>query len=159
MDEKGVVTYTSTLTYTYADDSDSNYTVEQRESWPTDPDAEDKYSATKYERIYGNPISDAVYYKDAENADWSLSYKYLYYYPKGTVANETIKADTPALMAYAADGTLFINLNGTAPVQVYSVNGTCHYNATASGNITIANLPAGIYIVKAGDETMKISVR
>lgn len=41
----------------------------------------------------------------------------------------------------------------------YSVNGTCHYNATASGNITIANLPAGIYIVKAGDETMKISVR
>lgn len=54
---------------------------------------------------------------------------------------------------------MFINLSGTAPVQVYSVNGTCHYNATASGNITIANLPAGIYIVKAGDETVKISVR
>lgn len=157
--DNDAIVYKSTLTYTYADDSDSNYTVEQRESWPTDPDAEDKYSATKYERIYGNPISDAVYYKDAENTDWSLSYKHLYYYPKGTVANETIKADTPAIKAYAANGTLFINLNGTAPVQVYSVNGTCHYNATASGNITIANLPAGIYIVKAGDETMKISVR
>lgn len=157
--DNDAIVYKSTLTYTYADDSDSNYTVEQRESWPTDPDAEDKYSATKYERIYGNPISDAVYYKDAENADWSLSYKHLYYYPKGTVANETIKADTPALKAYAADGTLFINLSGNAPVQVYSVNGTCHYNATASGNIAIANLPAGIYIVKAGDETMKISVR
>ena len=157
--DNDAIVYKSTLTYTYADDSDSNYTVEQRESWPTDPDAEDKYSATKYERIYGNPISDAVYYKDAENADWSLRYKHLYYYPKGTVANETIKSDMPVLKAYAADGTLFINLSGNAPVQVYSVNGTCHYNATASGNITIANLPAGIYIVKAGDETVKISVR
>lgn len=157
--DNDAIVYKSTLTYTYADDSDSNYTVEQRQSWPTDPEKADAYSATKYETIKGNPATYAIYYKSSENADWAPSYKQLFYYPKGSVANETIKADTPALKAYAADGTLFINLSGTAPVQVYSVNGTCHYNATASGNITIANLPAGIYIVKAGDETVKISVR
>lgn len=161
-DAVGNKTYEYESETTYLDDGDSNYihvshyrylnpfTNEWSEMF------EDRY---KYENKGENPVITYRSLPD-ENGEWlEPQILTITFYPGPLTANETIKADTPALKAYAADGTLFINLSGTLPVQVYSVNGTCHYNATASGNITIANLPAGIYIVKAGDETMKISVR
>ena len=161
-DAVGNRTYEYESETTYLDDGDSNYihvshyrylnpfTNEWGEMF------EDRY---KYENKGENPVITYRSLPD-ENGEWlEPQILTITFYPGPLTANETIKADMPALKAYAANGTLFINLNGTAPVQVYSVNGTCHYNATASGNIAIANLPAGIYIVKAGDETVKISVR
>ena len=61
--------------------------------------------------------------------------------------------------AYAADGSLVVTTNGTAHVQVFAVTGVCLYNAPVNGMTAIRNLPAGIYIVKAGNEVLKISVR
>lgn len=161
-DAVGNKTYEYESETTYLDDGDSNYihvshyrylnpfTNEWSEMF------EDRY---KYENKGENPVITYRSLPD-ENGEWlEPQILTITFYPGPLTANETIKADTPALKAYAADGTLFINLSGTAPVQVYSVTGVCHYNTTASGNIAIANLPAGIYIVKAGDETVKISVR
>lgn len=154
----GTIYATRNIIYNYADDTKSNYTAEQWTKYPQE--GTEEYIAAKYERNEeSDPITEIASQKMSEDAEWGIVYTDFLYYNGGSVANETIKADTPALKAYAADGTLFITLSENAPVQVYSVTGVCHYNATASGNITIANLPAGIYIVKAGDETVKISVR
>ena len=144
-------------TTSYPGDGTEEYTIIQQVIYPDESLGD--YRGDKCEIKEGNPTQYIYSLQTTKDGPWVTGTIESRYYPKGTVANETIKADMPALKAYAANGTLFINLNGTAPVQVYSVNGTCHYNATASGNIAIANLPAGIYIVKAGDETVKISVR
>ena len=152
-DEEGNVTYEFYYENEFLDESGKNFI--QHNDWVSFGNKD----ATKYEVEGENP---EIEYMSSQNEDgtWTeRGIRQIRFYPGPLTANETIKADTPALKAYSADGTLFINLSGTAPVQVYSVNGTCHYNATASGNITIANLPAGIYVVKAGDETVKISVR
>ena len=61
--------------------------------------------------------------------------------------------------ALTADGAIVITTTEAQAVQVYGVTGVCHYNATVSGTATIANLPAGIYIVTAGGETLKVAVR
>ena len=72
-------------------------------------------------------------------------------------ANESI--ETESLDIQAADGAIVITTTEAQAVQVYGVTGVCHYNATVSGTATIANLPAGIYIVTAGGETLKVAVR
>lgn len=56
--------------------------------------------------------------------------------------------------ALTADGAIVITTT-----EVYGMTGICHYNATVNGTATIANLPAGIYIVTAGGETLKTAVR
>lgn len=58
-----------------------------------------------------------------------------------------------------AVGAIVITTTEATAVQVYGMTSVCHYNATVSGTATIANLPAGIYIMTAGGETLKIAVR
>lgn len=63
------------------------------------------------------------------------------------------------LRTNVANGSLTILTPNAINVQVYSINGTCHYNAMVNGNVTLPNLPMGIYIVVAEDEIVKVSVR
>ena len=56
-------------------------------------------------------------------------------------------------------GAVVITTTEATAVQVYGMTSVCHYNATVSGTATIANLPAGIYIMTAGGEMLKIAVR
>lgn len=118
------------------------------------------YRADKCEVEAGNPTRYTYSAKTEESSPWTITQIANYYYPEGTVANETIEADAaPTIKAYATNGTLFINTNETQNVQIYSIAGVCYYNVTVNGNIAIANLPAGIYIVKVGNKAMKLNIK
>ena len=84
-----------------------------------------------------------------------------YYYPQGSsVANETIQQHVaPVCKVWSTNGALTIAVSEATPVQVYTMSGVCCYDATVHGQATIANLPAGIYIVKCPQETYKIKVK
>ena len=155
-----VVDMTREIVYTYADDTNMNYTAEQHDKYPANPE-NDRYYAVKSESSGENPYVNTYYYKYAPEEEWTISYRDAYYYSQGgSTANESI-ADSaePTFEAYTADGSIVITTSEAQAVQVYGVTGVCHYNATVSGTATIANLPAGIYIVTAGGETLKVAVR
>lgn len=157
MDRDGTVTYTCDITYTYADDSDDNYT----EEWIMKEGDETFYYAEKHELTGENPKVLTQYIKYAKEDEWVMDYSDAYYYSQSSsVANETIQQHvTPVCKVWSANGTLTIAVSEATPVQVYTMSGTCRYDATVHGQATIANLPAGIYIVKCPQETYKIKVK
>ena len=54
----------------------------------------------------------------------------------------------------AANGTIMIDgTDGGIAIEVYTISGQCLYNGTCTA---ICGLPAGIYIVKAGNTTTKV---
>ena len=124
----------------------------------------DEWSETyvdRYEKKAGNPAIEYVSSLQSDGTWSEPKVRQIIYYPQGSeVANETIGENSePAFKAYAADGFLVVTTNGTAHVQVFAVTGVCLYNAPVNGMTAIRNMPAGIYIVKAGNEVLKISVR
>ena len=156
-DSEGAATTTTDATYTYLDDTDDSYIMEQ----VTTENGVSTYLANKFEWTGDNPRTFVSAEKKSEDADWVVtdSCTDTYYYPT-TVANERIADNAePAFKAYAADGSLVITTTDARAVQVYGIAGACYYSATVSGRVTIANLPAGIYVIASGDETMKVSVR
>ena len=157
MDRDGTVTYTCDITYTYADDSDDNYT----EEWVMKEGDETSYYAEKHELTGENPMVLTQYIKYAKEDEWAMDYSDAYYYSQSSsVANETIQQHvTPMCKVWSANGALTIAVSEATPVQVYTMSGTCRYDATVHGQATIANLPAGIYIVKCPQETFKLKVR
>ena len=157
MDKDGTVTYTCDITYTYADDSDDNYT----EEWVMKEGDETSYYAEKHELTGENPMVLTQYIKYAKEDEWAMDYSDAYYYSQSSsVANETIQQHvTPMCKVWSANGALTIAVSEATPVQVYTMSGTCRYDATVHGQATIANLPAGIYIVKCPQETFKLKVR
>ena len=157
MDSEGVATITTDATYTYLDDTDDSYIMEQ----VTTENGVSTYLANKFEWTGDNPRTFVSAEKKSEDADWVVtdSCTDTYYYPT-TVANERVADNAePAFKAYAADGSLVITTTDARAVQVYGIAGACYYSATVSGRVTIANLPAGIYVIASGDETVKVSVR
>ena len=156
-DSEGVATTTTDAAYTYLDDTDDSYIMEQ----VTTENGESTYLANKFEWTGDNPRTFVSAEKKSEDADWVVtdSCTDTYYYPT-TVANERVADNAePAFKAYAADGSLVITTTDARAVQVYGIAGACYYSATVSGRVTIANLPAGIYVIASGDETVKVSVR
>ena len=157
MDSEDVATTTTDATYTYLDDTDDSYIMEQ----VTTENGVSTYLANKFEWTGDNPRTFVSSEKKSEDADWVVtdSCTDTYYYPT-TVANERVADNAePAFKAYAADGSLVITTTDARAVQVYGIAGACYYSATVSGRVTIANLPAGIYVIASGDETVKVSVR
>ena len=157
MEKDGTVTYTCDITYTYADDSDDNYT----EEWIMKEGDETFYYAEKHELTGENPMVLTQYIKYAKEDEWAMDYSDAYYYSQSSsVANETIQQHvTPVCKVWSTNGALTIAVSEATPVQVYTMSGTCRYDATVHGQATIANLPAGIYIVKCPQETFKLKVR
>ena len=149
--------YTCDITYTYADDSDDNYT----EEWVMKEGDETSYYAEKHELTGENPKVLTQYIKYAKEDEWAMDYSDAYYYSQSSsVANETIQQHvTPMCKVWSANGALTIAVSEATPVQVYTMSGTCRYDATVHGQATIANLPAGIYIVKCQQETYKVKVK
>lgn len=72
-----------------------------------------------------------------------------------TVGNATVA--TPARI-YAANGTLRISLPTTSRVEIYTLLGKCFHSFTAPAGETTLTLPAGLYIVRAGESVQKISI-
>lgn len=109
--------------------------------------------------IEGNPkiivCYDSANGKDEPMVEWKRTF---YYYPNPSTANESIESEA-AVRIYTQKGSIVVNTENAEPVAVYSITGKCCYNATASGMTTINNLPAGIYIVRVGDKTLKVRVR
>lgn len=107
----------------------------------------------------GNPEEYTNYYKNGENGEWKADIKYYNYYPAGEVtANDAITAE-PMLQVMAPEGTISITVNGSRAVQVYAITGGLCYSATVNGSATVSNLPAGIYVVRAGNQVTKVCVR
>ena len=158
MNDEHVVTYTEDITYTYIEES---YTYTYEEVITDEDEGETSYYAEKYEVIVGNPVVEIVSYKDAEDDAWTVDFKEFYYYAQSSsVANETIQQHvTPVCKVWSANGALTIAVSEATPVQVYTMSGVCCYDATVHGQATIANLPAGIYIVKCQQETYKVKVK
>lgn len=93
-----------------------------------------------------------------EDDDWTVgSIVYTYYPTGGTTANESI-APIPTIQVFASDGMIKIETAENQSVQIFGINGYCYYNATVNGYTTV-NLPAGIYVVRAGEQSIKVSVR
>ena len=156
MNDEHVVTYTEDITCTYVEEP-SVYTYEQVKT----DEGDISYYAIKYEITDGNPQIEIMSCKYAEGDAWTVVCRDAYYYSQSSsVANETIQQHvTPVCKVWSANGTLTIAVSEATPVQVYTMNGVCCYDATVHRQATIANLPAGIYIVKCPQETYKIKVK
>ena len=151
-DASGKPNFTEEKTYTY----DGPVNIYEK---VTTEDGQSTYYAEKEESSGENPVIQTIYEKRARDAEWNILYIEKRYY-SGLTANESISGSVePAFEAYTADGAIVITTTEATAVQVYGMTGVCHYNATVNGTATIANLPAGIYIVTAGGETLKIAVR
>ena len=72
-----------------------------------------------------------------------------------TVGNATVAS--PARI-YAANGTLRISLPTASRVEIYTLLGQCFHSFTAPAGETSLTLPAGLYIVRAGESVQKISI-
>lgn len=106
-----------------------------------------------------NPEINAVFMKSATTGIWELSYKTYYYYPKGAdTANELINPES-TVKIFVADGSININTTESLSVQVYAINGGCYYHATVNGSAVVSGLPTGIYLVRAGNQSVKVFVK
>ncbi len=112
----------------------------------------------KRETIEGDPLISVQYMKNEGETEWTKTWSGYYYYADGgTTANETIKAE-PNMQLYAADGIIHLQLAEPQRVEVYTISGQCRYQQTVSGSVSIP-VSNGIYIIRAGKETVKIQVR
>jgi|GEM_PF-2171502 len=71
-------------------------------------------------------------------------------------SNENVNTDVTTIST--ATGRILVNVPAATEVQVINIQGSVVYGAKISGNTEIA-LPAGIYIVKAGEKTQKVIVK
>lgn len=153
-DEVGNVTYEFYYENEFLDESGKNFI--QRNDWISFGNTD----VSKYEVEGENP---EIEYRSTQNVDgtWTeREIRQIRFYPGPLTANETIKDSAePTFKAYATDGSLVITTAEARAVQVYSIAGACHYNATVNGYATISNLPAGIYVIASEGETLKVSVR
>lgn len=158
----GERTFESICEIVYLDDSGLNYvSTYTSRYWDYYQNALGEPVSYRFEMKSGNPTIEYVAYCNADGTWQDPEVRQIIYYPQGSeVANETIGENSePAFKAYAADGSLVVTTNEAKHVQVFAVTGACVYNAPVNGMTAIRNMPAGIYIVKAGNEVLKISVR
>lgn len=73
------------------------------------------------------------------------------------VENVTEAGDADALYAYGTRGSLTVT-NAAAGICVYDLNGRACYANSAATEATIS-LPAGLYIVRSADQTLKVLVK
>ncbi len=94
----------------------------------------------------------------------TVTYKYLTMsqnanYPTLTVKLHATNYDSDSVSDIAADATAISvdgrTVNAAGPVAAYSTTGAL----VASGNDTLTLPAAGLYIIKAGEQTVKVSVR
>ena len=158
----GERTFESICEIVYLDDSGLNYvSTYTSRNWDYYQNALGEPVSYRFEMKSGNPTIEYMAYCNADGTWQDSEVRQIIYYPQGSeVANETIGENAElAFKAYAADGSLVVTTNEAKHVQVFAVTGACVYNAPVNGMTAIRNLPAGIYIVKAGNEVLKISVR
>lgn len=70
-----------------------------------------------------------------------------------------IRPDNGELVAYISSDEIAVNSKAGSQITIYNVVGTqvlSTHLSTDCGSVSIANLPKGIYIVKANDRTAKI---
>ena len=113
----------------------------------------------KREISEGNPKIAVQYMKYEGETEWTKTWSGYYYYPDGgsTTANEAIQAE-PNMRLYTADGTIHLQLTEPQWVEVYTISGQCRYRKVVSGSTSIP-VTKGIYIIRAGKETVKVQVR
>ena len=113
----------------------------------------------KREISEGNPKIAVQYMKYEGETEWTKTWSGYYYYPDGgsTTANEAIQAE-PNMRLYTADGTIHLQLAEPQWVEVYTICGQCRYRKVVSGSTSIP-VTKGIYIIRAGKETVKVQVR
>lgn len=111
----------------------------------------------KYVIGEGNPRIDEQY--TMNEGEWVKTWSGYYYYAggSGTTANEAIQAE-PNMRLYTADGTIHLQLAEPQWVEVYTICGQCRYRKVVSGSTSIP-VTKGIYIIRAGKETVKVQVR
>lgn len=84
---------------------------------------------------------------------------YAYGEPSSGINQTTIESKFTRL----GDNIIFNGIDNAEKVRIYSVNGTIiNANKEASGNnviVSLSEIPAGIYIVKANNITVKITKR
>ena len=73
---------------------------------------------------------------------------------ESTVGNVAL----PEARIYAAGGRLYLTLQTTAPVGVYTLNGVLVRTFSAPAGETTVALPQGVYIVRVGERTEKVAV-
>ena len=113
----------------------------------------------KYEVKDGNPREGLWYEKDQDTGKWELGDKDYTYFPKGgSTANEAIAPEQEVKIA-ALDGNIVVSSPESIRVEVYNLLGKCCYNATVKGYASLSGLSAGIYVVRAGKQVVKVSVR
>ena len=75
-------------------------------------------------------------------------------------AIDLLPSERAVIIAKDGDGVTFRNLTDGTSVSVYSANGMLVEQRTATAGqpltISIAQRPAGVYVVKAGKETIKL---
>lgn len=125
------------------------------------PDDEKTYtSESKYEVKEGNPREGLWYEKDEDSGEWVLNDKDYTYFPKGgATANEAIEAPEQDVKVVVMDGKIFISTPENMRVEVYGILGKCCYNAIVNGDAMVSGLPAGVYVVRAGKQVVKVSIR
>lgn len=86
-------------------------------------------------------------------------------YPRGTVASYTYNEEDTGIkqilgLQFKQEGdTYLISGSSSKAVQLYDINGTLLENHTCTGDAVIIKLnqrPVGTYLIKAGEETIKI---
>lgn len=134
-----------------------NYTQTQR--YKSQSDSDWTVMEFKSEFTGENPEINSFFMKNATTGAWELSNKTYSYYPAGTeTANETITPDL-AVQILTADGAISIHTTESRAVQVYAISGSCYYSATVNGIATVSGLPAGIYLVRVGNQSQKVLVK
>ena len=114
----------------------------------------------KYEVKDGNPREGLWYEKDEDTGEWILDDKDYTYFPKGgSTANEALETPAQEAEIAVAGGTIYVSTSASVPVQVYNILGVCHYNAVVNGSASVSGLSAGVYVVRAGKQVTKVSVR
>ena len=78
----------------------------------------------------------------------------------GTSITDLQPSEHAVIIAKDGDGVTFRNLPGGTSVCVYATNGILVEQRTATAgqplSISVAQRPAGVYVVKAGKETIKL---
>lgn len=151
------------LTYAVADQSDLRAKVKKGEV-SLDITAEEGWTIASLTINEEDKLADlseegTLTFDMQEDATVSVAYKWadeenLYSETDITTSVITTKA---GVKAYVNDGQIFVESDGAA-VSLYTINGAKVAQKTPSMKTSIFNVPAGIYIVKVGNEGIKLLV-
>lgn len=107
----------------------------------------------------GNPEITTNYIWSDETNDWLVTSQSSTYYPEDTsTSTESIKKE-PGVKIFSTTSGLRIETPEGMLVQVYDILGACRYNAAVNGSVTVMGLPSGIYVVRTGDQVVKVCVK